>query len=72
MTEKQMKKIENLVTEHLQRHFIRGIQEGSKAICYIVLKKAKSADGSNDTEVIKDIIEFCEKSLGMQDGDEQN
>jgi len=56
------------IEEQLRTHFTRGLSQGSKAICGVVLEKAKANSGSAE-EKIADIVKFCEVSLGLSKRD---
>lgn len=65
MTSKEEKELDKVIQGQLQRQFTRGLSQGCKAMCDVILKKAEIADGTNDATVIKDIIDFCKVSLGL-------
>ena len=61
----QDEKLKETIKEHLQQQFTRGLLQGSKAMCGVIMEKAKKYNGSNADEVYQDIVSFCEKSLGL-------
>lgn len=52
------------IREQMQKVRDSGLLAGSKAICGVVLEKAKN-NTKTDAEKIQDIITFCERSLGV-------
>ena len=63
----QQKKIEDFEKQIKEKfEFVRnqGLIAGSKAICGVVLEKAKNEEKSVE-ERLHDIIDFCEVSLGV-------
>jgi hypothetical protein len=57
-------KLEKQVREKFEQVRNSGLIAGSKAICGVVLEKAKDEEKSVE-ERIHDIIDFCERSLGV-------
>lgn len=55
----------NEITKHLQAVFTRGLKEGSKAICGVVLKEIGLPDKSAEDK-LKTLKIFCEKSLDLK------
>lgn len=47
-----------------------GLRAGSKAICGVILDKAEDKT-KTDSEKINDIIDFCERSLGIVKGNKE-
>jgi len=58
-------KIEQALKEQLTRQFTRGLSQGSKAMCGVILEKVNKYNDSNADAVYQDIKSFCEKSLGL-------
>lgn len=63
MKKAQENLIKDCIEEKLREQFTKGLLDGSKAICYVVLEKINKSD--NDKTLISDIKDFCEKSLGI-------
>ncbi len=61
----QDEKLKSTIHEHLQHQFTRGLLQGSKAMCGVILEKVNKYNGSNADAVYQDIKSFCEKSLGL-------
>jgi len=57
--------LEKTVREELQRQYIRGLSQGCKAMCGVILEKANKYNSNNSNEVIADIKKFCEVSLAL-------
>ena len=52
------------IREQMQKVRDSGLLAGSKAICGVILEKAKD-NTKTDTKKIQDIIAFCERCLGV-------
>lgn len=57
-------KLNNEIEKQLKTLRDSAILSGCKAICGVVLEKAKNSK-KTESERIVDIIEFCERSLGV-------
>lgn len=64
MNKSQEKQLDKNIREHMRRVRDSGLIAGSKAICGVVLEKANNPK-KTDGEKLKDIVEFCERSLGI-------
>lgn len=67
MTINDETKLQIIFKRALQKTHRDGLLQGSKAICDVVLKKAKDKT-KNTEERLKDIIDFCNTSLGNKQG----
>lgn len=64
MNKNQEKQLNKEIREQMQKIRDSGLLAGSKAICGVVLERAK--DGTKtEHERLQNIIDFCERSLGV-------
>ena len=64
MNKNQEKQFNKKIREQIQKVRDSGLLAGSKAICGVVLEKVTDST-KTEHEKLKDIIEFCERSLGV-------
>lgn len=64
MNRNQEKQLNKEIREQMQKVRDSGLLAGSKAICGVVLKKAKD-DTKTEHDKLQDIVDFCERSLGV-------
>lgn len=69
MNKNQEKQLNKEIREQMQKVRDSGLLAGSKAICGVVLEKAKDST-KTEHEKLQDIIEFCERSLGVANRNE--
>lgn len=62
MNKKDEIKMKKAFDEGFKAVFQQGLLQGSKAICHVILEKAKGVD-QTDEERLCEIIKFCEVSL---------
>lgn len=63
MTKEQERQFEKMVKDKMQEVKSAGLATGIKTIAAIILEKAKD-EKKTETERLKDIISYCEWSLG--------
>lgn len=63
LTKKQEKQLNGEIKKTLEEVRFQGLKVGAAGILGAVLEKCNS--GKSDTDIVKDIREFCEKSLNM-------
>lgn len=64
MNKNQEKRLNTEIREQMQKVRDSGLLAGSKAICGVVLEKAKD-DTKTEHERLQEIVDFCERSLGV-------
>lgn len=63
LTKKQEKQLDSEIKKTLEEVRFQGLKAGAAGILGAVLKMCNS--GKSDTDIVKDIKGFCEKSLNM-------
>lgn len=63
LTKKQEKQIEKSIQKILEEVKFQGLKSGAAGILGAVLEMCNS--GKSDTDIVKEIKDFCEKSLNM-------
>lgn len=56
-------KLQKMLTEMLQETHRKGLAQGSKAMCHVIMEKAQDQTKSYE-ERIREIERFCKVSLG--------
>lgn len=64
LTKKQEKQMNNQIKKTLEEVRCQGLKAGATGILGAVLEKCNS--GKSDTDIVKEIKRFCEKSLNME------
>lgn len=65
LTKKQEKQLNSEIKKTLEEVRFQGLKAGAAGILGAVLEICNS--GKSDTDIVKDIKGFCEKSLNMDD-----
>ncbi len=63
LTKKQEKQLNGEIKKTLEEVRFQGLKDGAAGILGAVLEMCNS--GKTDAEIVKDIKDFCEKSLNM-------
>ena len=63
LTKKQEKQMNDQIKKTLEEGRFQGLKAGAVGILGAVLEMCNS--GKTDTDIVKEIKEFCEKSLNM-------
>ena len=58
------KELEEAIKKQLETQYLRGLSQGSKAMCATIIEMAANPVKTNKGK-INDIIEFCKKSLAL-------
>lgn len=65
LTKKQEKQLNGEIKKTLEKIRFQGLKAGAAGILGTVLEMCNS--GKSDKDIVKDIKEFCEKSLNMDE-----
>lgn len=63
LTKKQEKQLNSEIKKTLEEVRFQGLKAGAAGILGVVLEMCNS--GKTDTEIVKDVRDFCENSLNM-------
>ena len=62
-TDQNMKQLENVIQEQLQKQYVTGVSHGAKAFCQVIKDKIDNFKGMNMSDLIADISNFADITL---------